>query len=201
MLPYGEWIIFSLAFGFWAEKIPGKRMLISLAGAWMGGRVLELLFAPYYPWNWHYARLAVILVCWLWAWHQAKRRVLPLVLVMLALISQDLFLVNEPGIFLADKWLFAGVIVLAAFISAHEYWEVAAAISGGLLINQLLSVFFLDGIVKFADLPDDFTWNFWVAFLAMGGLVRGWRERMAGVRPSQPDVAEEGEEVRDIEEA
>lgn len=179
MLPYGEWILFSLAFGFWAEKIPGQRLLMVLAAGWLGGRALEVFFTPYAPWNWHYARLAVIFLFWIIAWRQAKQRMLPLFLVMVALISQDLLIVNEPGIFLADQWLFAGVVVASALISAHGYWDLAAAISGGLLLNQVLFVFLFDGVLSLAELPNDFTWNFWVVFFALGGLVRVWKQARA----------------------
>ena len=174
--PYGEWIIFFLALVTWAEKRASQRLFLMLTVVWIMGKGLEWFIPTAMPWHWHYARLAVMFVFWRWAWQRAERRILPLFLTSLILSIETIFLVNQPGIFPYEPWLFTIVLILTAWLAAKSYWETAAAFVGSVLLNQALVRFTYEGIVRYANFPDSFIWNFGVGFLAIwAGLRLAWR--------------------------
>ena len=176
VFPYGEWIIFFLALVTWAEKRVSQRLFLSLTVVWMIGKCLEGFVLTAMPWHWHFARLAVMLFFWRWAWQRAERQIMPLLLTSLTLSMETLFIVNEPGVLPYEPWLFTIVVVLISWLSAKSYWGTAAAFVGSIILNQALVRFTYDGIVRYADLPDPFVWNFGVGFLAIwAGLRLGWR--------------------------
>ena len=166
-LPYGEWVIFLLALATWTRKRASRRFFLMLLIAWLIGKCGEVIFPSTMPWHWHYARLVVMLVFWGWAWQRAERRVLPLFFTSFALSLETLFLVNEPGAFPYGSWLFISVLILTAWLTGKSYWGTAAAFTGSILLNQALIRFTYEGIVRYADFPDAFVWNFGVVFLAI----------------------------------
>ncbi len=173
--PYGDWVIFFLALVTWAEKRASRRFFLILVIAWLIGKSLEVVFPSTMPWNWHYARLMVMLVFGGWAWRQAERRILPLLLTSLFLGLETLFLVNEPGVIPYEPWFFAVVLVFVAVLTAKSYWGTAATFTGSLLLNQVFMRFTYEGIVRRADFPDPFIWNFGVGlFTIWAGLRFGW---------------------------
>lgn len=173
--PYGDWVIFFLALATWAEKRASRRFFLMLIIAWLIGKCVELVFPSTMPWNWHYARLMVMLVFWGWAWQRAERRILPLLITSFILGLETLFLVNEPGVIPYEAWFFAVVLVIVAGVTGKSYWGTAAAFTGSLLINQAFRRFIYEGIVRRADFPDPFIWNFGVGLFTLGaGLRLGW---------------------------
>ena len=183
--PYGELIIFLLALGTWAQRHPARRIYLSLGLAWLVGRIVDSLMIGEVAWHLNYARLAVILVFWWWAWRKAERRFSPLLLTFLSLALLDLFLVNEPGILLYDKWIFAGLCFSIAWLSAASYWGMAAAVAGSIFINQGLILFVFGGIVTYEDIPDAFLWNFGVVTLTIFGFIKSEALSMFEVRGSR----------------
>lgn len=174
--PYGEWVILFLALVTWVEKRASQRFFLILTIAWLIGKGIEISFPSTMPWHWHYARLAVMLVFWVWALQRSERRLLPLLFTSLILSMETLFLVNDPGVIPYGPWLFSVVHVLVAWLTAKSYWGTAAAYVGSIILNQALVRFAYEGIVRYADLPDSFVWNFGVGFLAIwAGLRLGWR--------------------------
>lgn len=174
-LPYGEWVIFFLALATWAEKRAARRFFLLLLIAWLIGKCIEVVFPSTMPWHWHFARLGVMLVFWGWAWQRAERRILPLYFTSLVLSIETLFLVNEPGVIPYESWVFTVVLVLVARLTAHSYWGTAATFTGSILLNQVFMRFTYEGIVRRADFPDPFIWNFGVGlFTVWAGLRLGW---------------------------
>jgi hypothetical protein len=170
--PYGEGIIFLLTLVTWAQKHPSVRLYLLLSLAWLIGRIIDFLIIGEGSWHINYARLAVILVFWLWSWHKAERCISALILTLLSLLLLDLFLVNEPGILSYEKWIYAGLSLVVAWLTTGSYWGMAAAAAGSVLINQGLIMFFFGGIVSHVSLPDAFIWNTGVAALALLGVIR-----------------------------
>jgi hypothetical protein len=183
LFPLGEWVILCLTLVTWAEKRSSQRFFLSLMILWIIGKCLEGFFPTAMPWHWHFARLAVMLFFWRWAWVRSERRILPLLFSSIILSIETLFLVNEPGIFPYEPWLFAIVLLLSGWLTAKSYWGTAAAFVGSILLNQVFVRFTYDGIVRYADLPDSFIWNFGVGFLAIwAGLRFGWQYYSEGKR-------------------
>lgn len=170
--PYGEGIILVLTLVTWAQKHPSARLYLLLSLAWLIGRIVDSLIIGEVAWHINYARMAVILVFWLWAWRKAKGCVSALILTLLSLVLLDLFLVNEPGILLYEKWVFVGLSLAVSWLTAASYWGMAAAAAGSVLINQGLIMFFFGGIVSHMNLPDTFIWNLGVAALTLLGFIR-----------------------------
>jgi hypothetical protein len=169
--PYGEGIIFLLTLITWAQRHFLTRLYSMLSLAWLTGRFVDSLIIGEVSWHVNYARMAVILVFWLWAWRKAEGCVLAFIVTLLSLVLLDLFLVNEPGILLYDKWISAGLCFLVAWLAAGSYWGMAAAATGSVLINQGLIMFFFGGIVSHVNLPDAFIWNFGVGVLTLLGFI------------------------------
>ncbi len=178
--PYGELIIFLLALVTWAQRHPTHRFYLLLSLAWLIGRIIDSLIIGAVPWHLNYARLAVMLVFWWYAWNKAERHFSALLLTLLSLVLIDLFLVNEPGILLYDQWIFAGLCFATAWLAAGSYWGMAAAVVGGILLNQGLILYVFGGIVSYVDLPDAFLWNFGVVSLTLLGVIRS---EVRGLRP------------------
>lgn len=175
--PYGEWIIFSLALITWAEKRASQRLFLILTVVWIIGKGLEGLIPTAMPWHLHYARLAVMFVFWRWAWQRAERQIMPLLLTSFILSIETLFLVNQPGVFPYELWLYTLLLLLTAWLTAKSYWGTAAAFVGSIILNQALVRFTYDGLVRYVNLPDSFVWNFGVGFLVIwAGLRIVWRD-------------------------
>jgi hypothetical protein len=176
IFPYGEWVILCLALATWAEKRPSRRFFFILTVAWLIGKGLELVYPSTTPWHWHFARLAVMLVFWVWALQRSERRILPFLTTSFLLSMETLFLVNDPGVIPGGSWLFMAALVSSAWLSAKSYWGTAAAFTGALLFNQALVRFTNEGIVRYADFPDTFVWNLGVGiFVVWAGLRLGWQ--------------------------
>lgn len=193
-LPYGEWVIFLLALATWTKKRASRRFFLMLLIAWLIGKCGEVIFPPTMPWHWHYARLVVMLVFWGWAWQRAERRILPLLFTSFALSLETLFLVNEPGAFSYGSWPFIFVLILVAWLTGKSYWGTAAAFAGSILLNQALVRFTYEGIVRYADFPDAFVWNFGVSFFAIWAGLRLFGEHLLpsnGVKAYEPSEEQE----------
>lgn len=187
-LPYGEWVIFFLALATWAEKRTSQRFFQILLFSWLIGKCVEVVFPSTTPWHWHFARLVVMLVFWVWAWGRAERRILPLLFTSLVLCLETLFLVNEPGVIPYETWIFSVVLFFVAWLTANSYWETAASFTGSILLNQVFKRFTYDGLVRSADFPDPFIWNFGVGlFTVWAGLLLGWQYYSAREREPQID--------------
>jgi hypothetical protein len=173
--PYGEWVILFLALAAWTEKRASRRFFLMLLGTWLLGKCGEVVFPSTTLWHWHYARLAVMLAFWAWAWQRAERRILPLLLTSFVLSMETLFLVNAPGVIPYESWVYTVVPVFAAWLTAHSFWGTAAAFTGSVLLNQVFRRFTYEGIVRLADFPDPFVWNFGVGlFTVWAGLRLAW---------------------------
>ncbi|MGI6119250.1 MAG: hypothetical protein ACOYIB_01575 [Desulfosporosinus sp.] len=165
--PYGEWVIFFLALAAWAEKRASRRFFQILLIAWLIGKCAEMVFPATIPWHWHFARLTVMLVFLFWAWQRAEKRIIPLIITSFVLSMETLFLVNVPGVIPYGLWIYTLVLILVAWLTGKSYWGTAAAFTGSILLNQALVRFTYEGIVRHADFPDAFIWNFGVAFFAL----------------------------------
>lgn len=175
VFPYGEWVIFFLALATWTEKRASRRFFLMLLIAWLIGKCVEIVFPSTMPWHWHYARLLVMLAFWGWAWQRSERRIVPLLLTSFVLSLETLFLVNEPGVIPYEAWIFTVVLVFVARLTANSYWGMAATFTGSILLNQAFRRFTYEGIVRRADFPEPFIWNFGVGlFTVWAGLSLGW---------------------------
>ena len=68
------------------------------------------------------------------------------------------------------------MLFLVAWLTAKSFWATAVACVVGVLLNQALVRFTYEGIVRYADLPDPFMWNFGVGVFAVwAGLRLGWQ--------------------------
>lgn len=173
--PYGEWVIFFVALATWTEKRASRRLFLMLMIAWLIGKCVEIVFPSAMPWHWHFARLMVMLVFWRWAWRRSERRRLPLLLTSFVLSLETLFLVNQPGVIPYESWIFTIMLVFVARLTAHSYWGTAATFTGSILLNQVFMRFTYEGIVRRANFPDPFIWNFGVGlFTVWAGLRLGW---------------------------
>jgi len=174
-LPYGEWIIFSLALVTYIQKRASRRLFQLLLVAWLMGKIVEIVFPWTLPWHWHFARLMVMLAFWGWAWERDERRILPLLYTTFVLSLETLFLVNQPGVIPYESWIFMVVLFIVARLTAHSYWGTAAAFTGSILLNQVFMRFTYEGIMRRADFPDPFIWNSGVGLLTVwAGLRLGW---------------------------
>lgn len=192
--PYGEWLIFFLALATWAEKRASRRFFLMLLIAWLIGKCGEEVFPSAMPWHWHFARLASILTFWGWAWQRAERRILPLLFTSFVLSIETLLLVNEPGVIPYGSWLLTIVLILVAWLTGKSYWGTAAAFTGSILLNQALVRFTYEGIVRYADFPDAFVWNFGVGFFAIWAGLRLIVEHLLpanGVKAYEPSEEQE----------
>lgn len=173
--PYGEWVIFFLALAAWVEKRASRRFFLILMIAWLLGKWIEIVFPSTMPWHWHFARLLVMMVFLGWAWQRAERRILPLLFTSFVLSLETLFVVNQPGVIPYEAWVFNVVLVIVARLTAKTFWGTAAIFTGSILLNQLFMRFTYEGIVRRADFPDPFIWNFGVGFFTVwAGLRLGW---------------------------
>lgn len=164
VFPIGEWLLLSIGFLAWAEEPLFRidRGLRILPLAWALGWIVEqsIMFSP--PWDWHFPRIFVLITLTVLAWQRTgeKRRFSGILLASICLVAQDLFLLNEPGIFAHDQWLFAIIFVAVAFFSTHSLWNMVLALSGGLLLSMAFTVFLFDGVVRYYNLPNTFLWHF-----------------------------------------
>jgi len=144
--------------------------------AWLTGKAAEIVFTVTVPWHWNIARLAVMLVFWVWALRRADKRLLPLFLTSLIVGVETLFMVNEPGVFPYVSWLFAVVLIVVAWLSTKSYWGTAAALTGSALLNLAFVRFTYDGIIRYVDLPNELVWNLGVGlFTVWSGAGLGWQ--------------------------
>ena len=167
LFPYGEWIILFLTLITWVEKRACRRFFLMLTIAWLIGKWLEFIVPLTMPWHWHFARLAVMLVFWGWALQRAKQWIIPLFFASVIVFMETLFQVNEPGVFPQGSWIFPIILTIVTWLIAKSFWGTAAALVGSLLLNQLFVRFTYDGIVRHAVLPNEFIWNFGVAFFTI----------------------------------
>lgn len=173
--PIGEYLIFGLGLFILGERSSQRstRFWGGIWLAWLTGRLLEGFLAWNVPWHWHFSRLFVMVYFWGLAWqHAEKRKILPALITALALAGQNLFVVNEPGMFQGDQWFFGGIVLLIAFLTTQNFWEMVLALIGGILLDIGISVFLFQGIVRHYDLPDPFYWNLCVIYLASVGGAR-----------------------------
>jgi hypothetical protein len=143
----------------------------------MAGWIFENSLVAPQTWHWHFSRLFVLLwFAWI-AWRKtSERKVLPILLTGLSLLGQDLFLINEPGIFVYDQWVFALLLLFLAFLCTQSLWGMAWALTGGILLNIGFSVFFFNGIVRHYDLPDPFLWHFTITMFVSLTVIKLVRE-------------------------
>ncbi|MDR3602867.1 MAG: hypothetical protein P4L49_20710 [Desulfosporosinus sp.] len=180
LFPYGEWVILCLTFVTWVENRASRRFFFLLTITWLIGKSLEVVFPESTLWHWHFARLAVMLVFWVWALRRSERRILPFLFTSFMLSLETLFLVNDPGVIPYGAWLFTGALVLTAWLTAKSYWGTAAAFTGSIMLNQALIRFTNEGLVRHMDFPEAFIWNFGVGLFALGaGLRLGWQYYLA----------------------
>lgn len=163
VFPLGEWLLLSLGFLAWMERpyfhIEKSLRLVPLA--WALGWIVEdnVAFSP--PWDWHFPRIFVLITLTLVAWKKTEERKYPsILLASFCLVAQDLFVLNEPGIFAYEQWLFAIIFVAVAFFSTRSQWGMIAALGGGMLISMAFTVFLFDGVVRYYTIPNVFLWHF-----------------------------------------
>ncbi|AGA69763.1 hypothetical protein Desdi_2338 [Desulfitobacterium dichloroeliminans LMG P-21439] len=163
IFPIGEWLVLSIGLLAWAEwpVFHIHKSLRVLPLAWIFGWIIEHSFTFSHIWDWDFPRIVVLLaVTWI-AWKRAKGRRFPGILMTgICLLAQDLFVLNEPGIFSYDRWLFAVVFLAVALFSTHDLWSMTLALSGGILVNLGLTIFLFDGVVRYYSLPNSFLWHF-----------------------------------------
>lgn len=168
VFPIGEWLLFSIGILAWLDDALPKSLRI-LPFAWLGGWVIEYFFTFSQTWNWFLPRIFVLVIVGEIAWERVStRRITPTLLAGGCLVIQDLFMLNEPGIFAYDQWLFAFLFVLIAYLSSSSLWGMVLSISGGLLWSSLVTMFLFHGVVNYYEFPNDFLWHF--AFVAVSGL-------------------------------
>jgi hypothetical protein len=168
IFPFGEWLLFSLSLLSLTEwrMFRIDRGLRILPFIWILGLILENIVTIPGIWHWHFSRLFVLLGFVIVAYkYNPGRKVLSLVLTSLTFLVQDLFLINEPGIFKYDQWTFAIIVSCISYFSAQSLWGMGFALAGSMLLSLWFSVFFFDGIVRHFDLPDPFFWHFGIALL------------------------------------
>lgn len=175
IFPYGEWVLLFLTLLTWTEKRDSRRFFLILTIAWLLGKGAEIGLAVTVPWHWNLARLAVMMVFWVWALQRTKRRFIPLFFTTIIVGAETLFVVNEPGVFPYVSWLFAVVLISVAWLTTKSYWGTAAALTGSALLNLAFVRFTYDGIIRYVDLPSEFVWNLGVGLFTVWsglGLVR-----------------------------
>jgi len=167
--PIGDWVLLCLGLLAWAEKPPFQldKSLRIIPPVWVLGWLFEQgrAFSP--PWDWHYPRIFLLMVLAIIAWGKTKeRRISCILLATMCLLVQELFLLNEPGIFAYDKWLFAGIFVTVALISSPNLWNMVLALAAGQLMSMGLTVFLFEGVLRYYSMPNPFLWHFsWVSLL------------------------------------
>ncbi|WP_018306884.1 hypothetical protein [Desulfitobacterium hafniense] len=179
VFPLGEWLLLSLGFLAWMEwpyfHIEKGLRMIPLA--WVLGWIVEynVAFSP--PWDWHFPRIFVLITLTLAAWKKTEERKYPgILLASFCLVAQDLFVLNEPGIFAYEQWLFAGFFVAVAFFSTRSQWGMIATLGGGMLISMAFTVFLFDGVVRYYTIPNAFLWHFSIGACAIIAVLREVRE-------------------------
>lgn len=163
VFPIGEWLLLSIGFLAWAEwpffHIDRSLRVIPLA--WVLGWVVEYSVTFSTTWDWHFPRVFTLIAVTVIAWRKIEeRKSLGILLTGICLLAQDLFVLNEPGIFAYDRWLFAVIFVSVAFFSTHSLWNMALTLSGGMLLSMAFTVFLFDGVVRYYNLPNPFLWHF-----------------------------------------
>lgn len=175
--PYGEWIILFVTLVAWVEKRASRWFFLKMSTIWFLGKCLESITLSSNIWHWHFARIAVMLYVGIYAWKRSQRRVWPLIMTSFVSSVETLFLVNDPGVIPCCSWLFALALVVVAWLTAKSYWGTTLALVGSVFLNQFFGRFVYEGILRHADLPDAFTWNFGIVLLMVwAGLRWGWRE-------------------------
>jgi hypothetical protein len=179
--PLGEYLIFLI--GLYALVLgsdPNARLFWGgIWIAWLTGFLLESLFPWEGAYHWDFSRVLILIFFTVSAWkHSPRRKILPALITAFALIAQNLFVVNEPGIIKGDQWFFGGIVLLTAVITTQEFWGMGFALTGGILLDLGISAFLFQGIVKHYDLPDPFFWNLSVIALAIFANLRLlWKRR------------------------
>jgi hypothetical protein len=174
--PYGEWLIFFITLVTWIEKRASRYFFLKLSAIWLLGKCIESILGYSSSWHWHYARLAVILYVGGYAWQHTQRRLWPLILTSFAMSMETLFLVNDPGVVPFSSWIFAIILVVIAWMTSKSYWGTTLGLTGSVLLDQCLERFAYEGILKHADLPDVFIWNFGVLLLTVWAALRiAWK--------------------------
>ncbi len=168
VFPIGEWLLFSVGILAWLDDALPKSLRV-LPFAWFGGWVIEYFFTFSQTWNWFFPRIFVLIVIGEIAWERVSaKKIAPMFLAGGCLVIQDLFTLNEPGIFAYDQWLFAFLFVLIAYLSSINLWGMVLSVSGGLLWSSLVTMFLFHGVVNYYEFPNDFLWHF--AFATVCGL-------------------------------
>lgn len=179
VFPIGEYLIFSLGLfalveGFTQRSI---RPWGALGFVWLVGLVLENNILWDTPWHWHFSRLFVVALFAGLAWRQTQgSKLLPAFITALTLAGENLFYVNEPGMFKLDQWVFGGIVLFVSYLSTKDLWGMGFALAGGILLDLGISVFLFQGVVRHYDLPDSFLWHLSVTFLTSGFAIRAFRQ-------------------------
>lgn len=202
IFPIGEYLVFSMGLLAVFEKLPNpsKRVWICLSGAWLVGRLLEMVF----PWSstriyhYHFGQILVLVTLAAMAWQYTPgRKILPAVTTSFALVGQNLLILNEPAMFLGEQWFFGGIVLLVSFLSTIDFWGMALALSGGILLDLGISVLLFQGVVRYYELPDPFYWHLSIAFLTSISLGKSlsslWRQRSAEKMNESEEFTLEGE--------
>ena len=168
IFPIGEWLLFSIGILAWLdEAIPKSLRILPLS--WLGGWIFEYFFSFSSTWNWFFPRIFVLLIIGEIAWRNlSERRIIPMFLAGGILVIQDLFLLNEPGIFPYDQWFFAFLFVLIAYLSSTNLWGMVLGITGGLMWSSFATMFLFNGVVNYYEFPNNFLWHY--SFAVVGGL-------------------------------
>lgn len=165
---------------------PAKHVWLSLSGAWLLGRFLEAAF----PWSstriyhFHFAQILALITLAAMAWRYTPgRKILPAVTTTFALLGQNLLVLNEPAMFLGEQWFFGGIVLLISFLSTTDFWGMALALAGGILLDLGISAVLFQGVVRYYELPDPFYWHLSMAFLTSLSVGKSlstlWQQRSA----------------------
>ncbi|AHF07281.1 hypothetical protein [Desulfitobacterium metallireducens] len=180
IFPLGEYFIFVLGvYTLWLERARfSRRFWGGLWIAWFTGFLLEGLFPWKGAYHWHFSRvLVMIFFAGVALKNTNGRKFLPALVTAFALVAQNLFAVNEPGIVKGDQWFFGAIVVFVALITSRDFWGMGLALIGGILLDLGISVFLFQGIVRHYDLPDPFFWNLSVIFLSTVACARTLRKK------------------------
>lgn len=173
--PYGEGLIFGLAFLVGSKKRSTRRLFLLLLLAWLTGKAAELAFPAVGSWHWHYGRLLVMLVFGVWAWRRAEKVGWSLLIVVSVLCAETLFVVNLPGVIPFEMVFFMFLPILLAWLTTRSFWGAAAVLSLAFLLNQVFRRFAYEGILGYVEFPESFVWHAGVSFLLLwSGLRGGW---------------------------
>ncbi|WP_434511948.1 hypothetical protein [Desulfitobacterium sp. AusDCA] len=170
IFPLGEYLVFSMGLLAVFNKLSNrsKHVWMSVSGAWLIGRLLEIAF----PWSstriyhYHFAQILALAALAATAWqYTSGRKILPAVMTSFVLVGQNLLVLNEPAMFLGEQWFFGGIVLLISFLSTADFWGIALALAGGILLDLGMSVLLFQGVVRYYELPDPFYWQLSIAFL------------------------------------